>query len=96
MATKPKRTATETLLDTIRTILESDPTMGKSWKRGMLRYYFMRYAEVCFTDAQVEGLSEETVELVALQMLETALHGLDGWQSYVQELINNGDTSGTS
>jgi hypothetical protein len=95
MATKPKRTATETLQDTIRTILDSDPTMGKSWKRGMLRYYFKRYAEVCFIDAGITEVSEDSFELVALQMLETALSGLDGWQSYVEELIQNGDARRT-
>jgi len=71
--------ARRTLITTLCKISDLDPTLGGKWKRGMLRYYAERLAEVMLVEAGSKEPSPRDVEAMAERILDLVESGdLDG------------------
>jgi len=68
-----------TLINTLCKISDLDPTLGGKWKRGMLRYYAERLAEVMIAEEGHGEYPPEAVYVVAEKVLDLLESGdLDG------------------
>jgi len=68
-----------TLINTLCKISDLDPTLGGKWKRGMLRYYAERLAEVMLVEAGSKEPTARDVEVMAERILDLVESGdLDG------------------
>ena len=74
-----KRTAQAMLIGTLCKIDDLDPVLGGKWKRGMLKYYSERLAELVLFDAGVtEPLPSEIVAAADSILALLAAGDLDG------------------
>ena len=71
--------ARRTLITTLCKINDLDPVLGGKWKRGMLRYYAARLAELMLVEAGSKEPTTPDVVDMAVRILDLVESGdLDG------------------